>query len=302
LEENDIIFINQGLTNYTPPEPLVALYPAEGTFVHDHPYAIPNADWVTDEQRAAALIFREYVLSKTVQEQVLAAGFRPVNPEVAMGYPFVPELGVDPDQPKTVLETPSINVIKEVQQNWSYVKKKADIWLVIDVSSSMQGEKLDKAKEAALAFVKNIDPSNRVGLIVFSNGVQVQVPLDVVEKNQAELEKHIGLLYANGGTALFDALNRSIDLLTEIEGERIRAVVLLSDGQDTTSTLTLNAITDKIKDGQNTPNPVIVLPVAYGDDADRTTLDTIAEASKTRVKSGDPSQIQQILQDILSFF
>ena len=41
LEENDLIYINQGKTAYKPPEKLVALYPKEGTFWHEHPFAIP---------------------------------------------------------------------------------------------------------------------------------------------------------------------------------------------------------------------------------------------------------------------
>ncbi len=49
-KENDLIAINRGLTDYgTPPEKLVALYPKEGTFWHEHPFGIPNASWVSDE-------------------------------------------------------------------------------------------------------------------------------------------------------------------------------------------------------------------------------------------------------------
>ena len=90
LEENDLIFINQGKTEFKPPEKLVALYPKEGTFWHEHPFGIPNADWVTDEQRAAAKIFTEYVRSEEVQRRVLESGFRPVNPAVPLDSPNSP--------------------------------------------------------------------------------------------------------------------------------------------------------------------------------------------------------------------
>ena len=112
-----LIYINQGKTAYKPPERLVALYPTEGTFWHEHPFAIPNTDWVTPEQRDAARVFTQYILSETIQQKTLAAGFRPANPKVPLGYPIVPELGVDPNQPATVLDVPDPSVIAAVQQS-----------------------------------------------------------------------------------------------------------------------------------------------------------------------------------------
>lgn len=103
LEENDLIYINQGKTDTKPTEKLIALYPKEGTLIHDHPFAIPKASWVSDEQAAAAKVFTSYVLSEKVQQKILENGFRPVNDKVPLGYPLTGELGVDPSQPKTTL-------------------------------------------------------------------------------------------------------------------------------------------------------------------------------------------------------
>lgn len=302
LEENDIIYINQGKTDYKPPERLVALYPAEGTFWHEHPYAIPDGDWITDEQKAAALVFRDYVLSPVVQEKVLETGFRPVNPDVPMGYPFVAELGVDPNQPLTVLQVPEPEVIAAVQESWSFVKKQADIWLLIDVSGSMYGDKIDQAKQAAIAFVERTDPSNRVGLMVFSSTVREVVPLDNVESNRARLIENINALDADGDTALYDALIATVEKMKESEGERIRAVVLLSDGADTASSSNRSDVSTKIEAERSTLNPVIVIPIAYGSDADVGVLTSIGRASNTKVQSGDPDQIQQLLELISSYF
>src|SRR5690606_27432042 len=132
LEENDLIYINRGMTQYQPPERLVALYPKEGTFWHEHPMGIVNADWTTPEQRQAAEVFIDYVLTPEVQTLIMAQGFRPANPDVELGFPFVEENGVDPSQPRTVLDVPAPDVIAAVQQSWSFVKKQADIMLLID--------------------------------------------------------------------------------------------------------------------------------------------------------------------------
>jgi Ca-activated chloride channel family protein len=303
LEENDLIFINQGKTAYRPPERLVALYPAEGTFWHEHPFGIVQADWVSDEQAAAARVFADYVRTPLVQQKIMAQGFRPVNPDVEIGYPIVPELGVDQDQPANVLFVPDPAVVATIQENWSYVKKQADIWLVFDVSGSMQGEKLQQAQDAALLFLDHLELQNRVGLITFNTEVRVEVPLDNLETNRGALQESIRSLVASSNTALFDAIVQSVAIFDQADSaNRIRAVVLLSDGEDTASELQIQDAKQAIEAQRSALNPVIVIPVAYGSDADIQTLNSIARSAATKVQSGDPSTILQLLELISSYF
>lgn len=305
LEENDLIYINQGLTEYRPPERLVALYPKEGTFWHEHPFGIVNGSWVTAEQQAAAQIFTDYILTEAVQQQVMESGFRPANPDVTLGYPFVTENGVTVEGPTNVLDVPDPEVIVSVQQSWSFVKKQADIWLVIDVSGSMESDgKLEQAKQAALAFLDNMESSNRVGLAVFSTNVEILVPINTFESNEASLRQAIQSLEPQEITELYGAVVEIVNLITESDDEdRIRAVVLLSDGADTGERgISLNDATSAISASRDSLNPVIVIPVAYGADADIRALNSIARASNTRVQSGDPANIQTVLQIISSYF
>lgn len=304
LEENDLIYINQGKTQYRPPEKLVALYPAEGTFWHEHPFSVPNGDWVSAEQREAAKVFTDYVLSEVVQQKVLEAGFRPANSKVPLGYPISTDLGVDPDKPSTVLDVPDPAVIAAIQESWSFVKKQADVWLVIDVSGSMRDEdKIGQAKQAALAFIDALQPQSRVGLAVFNNEVTIVVEMDTYEKNKARLKERISSLSADSGTALYDAILQVMaQFQAEADSNRIRAMVVLSDGQDTESTSKVRDVTTEISKGREDLNPVIVIPVAYGKDADVQSLNTIARASATKVQSGDPNNIKAVLEVISSFF
>ncbi len=323
LEENDLIFINQGKTAYQPPEKLVALYPKEGTFWHEHPFAISKADWVTDEQRAAARVFTEFVRSRPVQEKVMESGFRPVNPGVEVGYPIVPELGVDPNKPSTILEVPDPEAVAAVQASWQFVKKQADVLLVIDTSGSMQGDKIEQAKTAANAFLDNMPSQNRVGLVTFDSLPSVyDFNLDAMvyvdentklssqalasfEGGQGQIRPQIDTLQANGDTSLYDAIKQSIDLLKrarEDADDRIQAIVVLSDGQDTSSATSLHNVIELIKLNKEDRNPVIVIPVAYGGDADINALNGIARAGATRVQSGDPDNIQRVLEIISSYF
>lgn len=304
LEENDLIFINQGKTATKPPEKLVALYPKEGTFVHDHPFAIPNAPWVTEEQRQAAETFTQYFLSQDVQKKVMEAGFRPASKDVPLAYPISVETGVDPNQPVTLLPVPEPNVIASVQQSWQLVKKQADVVLLIDTSGSMRDDdKIGQAREAAKNFLEDQAGKNNIGLVQFNSGVETVVPLAEMESNRAPVLNAIDVLEARGNTSLFDAVIASVDKLqASSDPSRIQAIVLLSDGQDTSSTATLNDVVRVLSEARNSKTPILVIPVAYGRDADINALNAIARASDTKVQSGDPATIKSLLDVIGSYF
>jgi Ca-activated chloride channel family protein len=221
------------------------------------------------------------------------------------------------------LEVPDPEVVAAAQASWQFVKKQADVLLVIDISGSMDGDKIVQAKTAASAFLDKIPSQNRVGLVTFSDQTQVldfnlgtQVFLDAnsrgsvkplvsFEAGQAQTRTEINNLQVGGDTSLYDAIEQAIELLKmarTTEDDRIQAIVVLSDGQDTSSLTTLQTITELIKASKEDRNPVIVIPVAYGGDADINALNGIARASATRVQSGDPENIQNVLEIIGSYF
>ncbi|MBZ0284594.1 MAG: VWA domain-containing protein [Anaerolineae bacterium] len=307
LEENDLIYVNRGLTQYKPPEKLVALYPEEGTFWHEHPFGVVNADWVTTEQKEGAALFTQYVLADAQQQLIMSEGFRPVNNNIQLAFPFVDENGVTLEGPKTVFDVPSSDVIIAIQESWSLVKKQADIILLMDISGSMLDEdKIGQAKQAALRFLDEMDSSNRVGLTVFSDVISTRVPLGNFETVESDLRDTINRLQANGGTALYAALAQVVEELNAADSDdRIRAVVVLSDGADTASNeqnVFLNDVLQAIEVSRSALNPVIVIPVAYGSNADISTLNSIARTSATTVQSGDPNNISRVLEIIGSFF
>jgi Ca-activated chloride channel family protein len=196
-------------------------------------------------------------------------------------------------------------VIVSIQQSWSLVKKQADIILLIDISGSMNDEdKIGQVKQASQAFLDKMDANNRVGLVVFNDGVQTLVPLGSVESVKATIKSTIQNLRADGGTAIYDAITQVVGKLNEEKDpDRIRAVVLLSDGADTASSQSsLNDALTTIEASHNTLNPVIFVPVAYGSQADISTLNSIARSSATAVQSGDPKNILRVLEIISSYF
>jgi Ca-activated chloride channel homolog len=303
LEENDLIYINQGKTQYQPPERLVALYPKEGTFLHDHPFAIPNATWVSPEQRAGAELFTDYVLTPDVQKRVLEAGFRPANPAVPIGAPISEQYGVNPAPPK-VLPVPEPAVIASIQESWQLVKKQADVVVLIDTSGSMRTDnKMALAQEAIKGFLEDQAATNNIGLVRFSTDIETLVPLAGFESNRSLISEKVDQLQARGDTAMYAALLKTIDEMSQNpDSSRIRAIVLLSDGKNTVDNATLRDVTDKIQTVRNTKSPILVIPVAYGGDADINALNAIARASDTKVQSSDAQGIKRLLDVISSYF
>jgi Ca-activated chloride channel family protein len=57
--------------------PVVAIYPQDGTFIADHPFAIPQASWVTPEKAHAAQILRSFLLDAPQQKKAQQYYLRP---------------------------------------------------------------------------------------------------------------------------------------------------------------------------------------------------------------------------------
>jgi len=105
------------------------------------------------------------------------------------------------------------------------------VLLVIDTSGSMdRGGNIGLAKTAASRFVDQVPPGGQVGVLRFSDTIQVVHPLDA---DTATAKQRIGTLQANGETALYDAVSAGAGLLAKAPGQRV--MVLLSDGEDTAS-------------------------------------------------------------------
>jgi Ca-activated chloride channel family protein len=234
----------------------------------------------------------------------LAAGFRPANRDVPLGYPISPEVGVDPTQPKALLAVPDPAVIAAVQRSWQLVKKQADILLLVDTSGSMrEDDKLRQAVEAMRVFLEDQPGKNNVGLMRFDSEVELMVPIGPLESNRERVLAAIDQLVARGNTALYDAVIAAVEhLQANSSPERIQAVLLLSDGQDTASQASLNQVVRAIQAARNSRTPILVIPIAYGRDADVNALNTIGRASDTKVQPGDAENIKKLLDVIGSYF
>ena len=106
------------------------------------------------------------------------------------------------------------------------------ICLVIDVSGSMDGDKIRAAKHAARRCVDMLEAATMFCVIAFNESAEVVVPMglaDAQRKNGAH--KAIQNLSANGGTRLSTAVNAARGEFEKVSG-MINAAMLLTDGQN----------------------------------------------------------------------
>lgn len=107
--------------------------------------------------------------------------------------------------------------------------------LVLDTSGSMEGEPIEAAKSAVAAFLDALPEGVQVGLVAFADRARVLV---APTTDLAAITNAVNDLRAGGDTALYDAIDEAVRAVPP--GEQARLVVL-SDGQDTSSRVGLDA-------------------------------------------------------------
>ena len=285
---------------------LVALYPPEGTFYSDNPFIVLDAPWVSKPQREGAKLFREFLAEEVTPEQAARSGFRPADLKQKPVAPVSKANGVDPAQPKRVLGLPSPRVLNGIKAAWREDRKPANVLLVVDTSGSMNDEnRLPNAKQGLEAFFREVSPNDRVGLTIFSDRIQPLVPIQPFSQNRAKLRSTVRSLIADGGTAIYDATIQGYGIVRELaDRERINAVVLLTDGEDTDSSTSPQEVVRTLSAQGDSESKVRVFTIAYsaGAEGARETLDSFAKAAGGQSYEGDTEDIESVYKSISSFF
>lgn len=101
--------------------------------------------------------------------------------------------------------------------------------LVIDKSGSMQGVKMELAKEAAVATAQMLGAEDYIEVVGFDSQPTRVVRMQSA-RNRLQIQRDIGRLTPRGGTAIFPALDMAYQDLV-VTRARIKHVILLTDGQ-----------------------------------------------------------------------
>lgn len=283
--------------------PLVFIFPSKGTFWSEQPYCILDGDWVTDEQKSAAQIFEDYLLDKKQQELAITYYLRPVDTSIPLHAPLTLEGGTDPRVTRDsvpALQSPSADVSSAVKDVFHQTKKKSTIVLMLDVSGSMDGDKIKNAVAGAINFVNRLDPDDEIYINVFGGSGISELgggrSGDVAEGLIAKLNG----LFASGNTPLYEGVCAATTKINELQAndvanniKRLYGIVLLSDGQDTASTITQNQMFNCLPSGESVEGTKI-FTIAYGADADADLMLRIANRTNGKTFTGDPESIDTI--------
>ena len=104
--------------------------------------------------------------------------------------------------------------------------------IVLDTSGSMQGDKINQAKRSVTKLVGQMRDDDQVAVVHYSSSHQVIQPLARVGTVREALLAQIRHLEANGGTNIPPALKAGVDEVERSSLDRVRRVVLVSDGLD----------------------------------------------------------------------
>ena len=302
--ENTIIESNTRYENK--PFKLVAVYPTEGMFWTRHPLAILDGDKMTPEKKAACEKFRDFLLSEPAQRKAMEMGLRPIRKDLALAAPFDEAHGVMATVPMDkAFAVPEESVLKRVRDLWEEVKVPATIIMLLDRSGSMRGEPIDKAKQGAVEFIKSMKPRDQIQVVAFNNQVTPLTDLCFIRDCGEKALEMVQDIFASDGTSLYDALGAAYATVLKMEkagNQRRRyAVLVLSDGVDTSSHAARQDVEDLLPRGEDFDAPKIYT-IAYGGEADKELLTVLATKTNARLFSSTVEEIGKTYRELSANF
>ena len=138
--------------------------------------------------------------------------------------------------------------IKQDVMLFSHTNLPVALALLLDTSASME-TRLPVAQEAAVGFAKRLRPQDLAEIVNFDSRVIV---LQTFTNSAGELEQAIRKTSAGGSTSLFNAIYIALKDLKKVVAKsadevRRQAIVVLSDGEDTSSLLPFEEVLDLAK-------------------------------------------------------
>jgi Ca-activated chloride channel family protein len=176
----------------------------------------------------------------------------------------------------------------------------ATVVLTMDSSASMTATdvsptRLDAAKSAATSFLDKLPERFRVGLVSFSSSVQV---LEEPTDDRGAVRSSLDSIQGDVGTALGDAIVTSVGLAPDAEeqeklsgGKPLFAVLLLSDGANSTGSEPLNILDEAKKTG------VPVYTIALGTDQGTVEITNDLGEKQTFAVPPDRATLQKVAEE-----
>ena len=153
----------------------------------------------------------------------------------------------------------SFNILDEKQpQEITYFSDDdapVSVGVIFDVSGSMGGDKIKRAREALSKFIQTSHESDEYFLIAFNN--RAQLLLDKTRDGKAVLDK-LTFVETHGQTALYDAVYLGVEKVQRGLHPK-RALLVITDGQDNNSRFTFANLRRLLKESDVTVYGVGIL-------------------------------------------
>jgi len=237
-EGTEEAYIN-GVEVTAPPieQPMVMIYPKEGSMVRNNIAGIVDAPWVTPEQVEGANEWIDFLLRPAQQRKFMSAGFRPGS-DLSLEDPssqINSKFGLNPDPGTEILspERTDPAVAAAIEQSWQDVKRPAVVTFVVDASASMSGNKIEQAKKGMISCLDGMARNDYVGFVSASGDAEDVVTVGPIAPNKFAISDAVERTTVGSSTALYDAIKTGIEMSdgAAVEGDAIRTVVVLSDGR-----------------------------------------------------------------------
>ncbi len=147
-----------------------------------------------------------------------------------------------------------------------------DVLLVLDVSGSMRGAKIQQAKEALNFVLDNLNAEDRFNIVSFSTSTRHYARDLVPADERGEARDFVDRLEANGSTDINRAL---LEALAMADPERPTILIFLTDGLPTVGELDVDRIIGNV--GDAAADNVRIFPFGVGYDVNTTLLDSMAQ-------------------------
>lgn len=150
-----------------------------------------------------------------------------------------------------------------------------DVILVLDVSGSMEGEKMEQARDALLYVLDHLNQGDRFNIITFSTGVRAFSNRPEPLSTLPEARRFVEELRPEGSTDINRAL---LEAIAGADAERPTIIIFLTDGLPTSGVVDTPLILNNI--AQAAASNLRIFPFGVGDDVDTVLLDTLAQEQR----------------------
>ncbi|HLO18219.1 MAG TPA: DnaJ domain-containing protein [Anaerolineales bacterium] len=105
-----------------------------------------------------------------------------------------------------------------------------NVCLVLDRSTSMQGEKMDMVKATAIQVLRNLRSQDVLSVVTFSDRAEVIIPASYLQE-KVRSEAKIQMIQPSGATEIYQGLEAGVkEVMRSIDTKRINHIILLTDG------------------------------------------------------------------------